>query len=122
MSHLIKIKKGLDLKLIGEATSDIANIVNPSPAFAVYPSDYPGFTPKLAKKEGDLVKAGETILFDKSDNDIAIVSPICGKIARVVRGERRKIERIEITAQGSNEPLSFKTHELAKDAIIKLLK
>lgn len=122
MSHLIKIKKGLDLKLIGEATSDIANIVNPSPAFAVYPSDYPGFTPKLAKKEGDLVKAGETILFDKSDNDIAIVSPICGKIARVVRGERRKIERIEITVQGSNEPLSFKTHELAKDAIIKLLK
>lgn len=122
MSHLIKIKKGLDLKLIGEATSDIANIANPKTTFAVYPCDYPGFTPKLAKKEGDLVKAGEIILFDKSDNDIAIVSPVCGHISRVERGERRKIERIEITANDSNEPLSFNTSDTTKDTIIKLLK
>lgn len=122
MSDLIKIKKGLDLKLIGEATGDIAKTTNPSTTFAVFPSDYPGFTPKLAIKEGDLVKAGEMILYDKSDCDIAIVSPICGSVSKVVRGERRKIERIEITANKSNESISFETSDLTTDSITKTIK
>ncbi|MDE7443278.1 MAG: Na(+)-translocating NADH-quinone reductase subunit A, partial [Muribaculaceae bacterium] len=65
-------------------------------AIALVPDDFPGFVPKLSVKEGDDVAAGDAVMYDKNCNDIKLVSPVAGKVATIVRGERRKIERVVI--------------------------
>ena len=93
MYNLIRIKKGLDLNLIGNATGDISDLTAKSTEFAIIPDDYQGFIPKLLKKEGEKVRSGEALLYDKSNNEVKVTSPVSGTIKRIVRGERRKIER-----------------------------
>ena len=64
MSKDIRIKKGLDLKLKGEAAHKVAQVTR-SKVYADKPSDFHGVTPKMVVKDGDNVKAGEVIFFYK---------------------------------------------------------
>ena len=102
MSNSIKIRKGLDLRLVGDVSGNDVVCAGAANRYAVFPEDYYGIVPKLAKKEGDTVCAGERVLYDKNNENIAIVSPVAGTVARVVRGERRKILRVEIEADHSD--------------------
>ncbi|MFN7045804.1 MAG: NADH:ubiquinone reductase (Na(+)-transporting) subunit A, partial [Flavobacterium sp.] len=77
MSKDIRIKKGLDLKLKGEAAHKIADTTR-SKVYAVKPSDFHGVTPKMVVKEGDNVKAGEVIFYSKSDEKVKFVAPVSG--------------------------------------------
>lgn len=96
MNHKITIKKGLDLKLKG-AVADVSSRRRVEPALvAIVPDDYPGLTPKVEVKEGDIVAPGRPLLFNKFDPDMKIVSPVAGTVKAVVRGERRKIERVVV--------------------------
>jgi Na+-transporting NADH:ubiquinone oxidoreductase subunit NqrA len=52
MSKDIKIKKGLTIRLKGEADKSLSNAPR-SRTFAIRPSDFHLFTPKLVKKEGE---------------------------------------------------------------------
>ena len=101
MTNVVKIRKGLDLRLIGEVPDGIPGTLPAAGRYAVFPDDYYGIVPKLAKKEGEVVRAGEMVLYDKNNENVAIVSPVAGTVAKVVRGERRKILRVEIEADGS---------------------
>ena len=107
MSNLVRIKKGLDLHLVGGISGGLPGRAAKSGRYAVFPSDYCGAVLKMAKKEGDAVKAGEMVMYDKYNEDIAVVSPVAGTVSKVVRGERRKIERVEIEADGTDDRLSF---------------
>jgi Na+-transporting NADH:ubiquinone oxidoreductase subunit A len=69
---------------------------------AIIPDDYPGITPKVDVKEGDRVFVGTPLIHDKQFSDLRIVSPIAGTVEAVVRGERRKLERIVITPDTAN--------------------
>lgn len=72
----ITIKKGLDISLTGEAAfpdGSAYEVVRPR-SVAVVPDDFIGITPKLEVKEGDVVKAGSSLLHDKSVADVKIVS------------------------------------------------
>ena len=95
MSNDIRIKKGLDIKLKGEAekTSEQAIISN---FYTLRPEDFHSVIPKLIKRVGDKVKAGETVFYDKSNENIKFVSPVSGEIIDIVRGEKRKILSIKI--------------------------
>jgi Na+-transporting NADH:ubiquinone oxidoreductase subunit A len=97
MSNDIKIKKGLDIKLKGEAekTTEKAILSN---YFTLRPEDFHGVTPKLIAKQGTKVKAGEPIFYDKSDETVKFVSPVSGEIIDIPRGEKRKILAIKILA------------------------
>lgn len=95
----IKLKKGLNLDLAGAIEKLEAPKVVATTLVAVVPDDFPGFVPKLEVKEGDAVKAGEPLLHDKSFEDVKIVSPATGTVKLVVRGERRKIERVVIEVE-----------------------
>lgn len=121
MSKLIKIKKGLDLKLLGGVTEQVAALDITSRNFAIVPDDYPGFTPKLIKKEGEHVLAGEAVLHDKNQPEIVIASPVSGTVKAVIRGARRKIEYLAITADDRQEYQSFEKEDLAdvKSALLK---
>ena len=79
MSKDIRIKKGLDIKLVGEASKTTSEIVLGS-SFAIKPDDFHGITPKLLAKEGAVVKAGQALFHDKSDERILFPSPVSGKI------------------------------------------
>jgi len=97
MSNDIRIKKGLDIKLKGEAEKAIEKAIV-SNFYTIRPEDFHGVIPKLIAKEGVELKAGETVFYDKANEDVKFVSPVSGEVLEVTRGEKRKILAIKIQA------------------------
>ena len=97
MSNDIRIKKGLDIKLNGEAEKTVEQAII-SNYCTIRPEDFHGVTPKLVAKEGTLVKAGSTLFFDKSQETVKFLSPVSGKVVEVLRGPKRRIDAIKIEA------------------------
>ncbi|XMO87289.1 Na(+)-translocating NADH-quinone reductase subunit A [Algibacter sp. AS12] len=97
MSNDIRIKKGLDIKLVGEAEKTVEQAVI-SNYCTIRPEDFHGVIPKLVAKEGTTVKAGGVLFFDKSEEAIKFLSPVSGKVVEVVRGPKRRIDAIKIQA------------------------
>lgn len=95
MSNDIRIRKGLDISLLGEAEK-ITKQLQPAKMYAVKPDDFHKIIPKLIAKEGSEVKAGDALFHSKSDERMLFPSPVSGKITEIVRGERRKILEIRI--------------------------
>jgi len=93
MSKDIRIKKGLNIKLVGEAEQTIANI-SIAGVYAIKPENFHGITPKLTIKIGAEVKAGDSLFYSKSDERILFPSPVSGKVEDIIRGERRKVLEI----------------------------
>ncbi len=107
MSKVIKIKKGLDIRLKGKAEKQLVES-EMSASYAVKPTDFEGLTPKLLVKAGQEVKAGTPLFFDKYRPEILFTSPVSGKVLEVNRGERRKILEIIVEPDGKQEFESFK--------------
>lgn len=97
MSKDIQIKKGLDLKLVGDAEASVS-VAARSQFYSIKPSDFHKVTPKLVLKEGAEVKAGEVVFYSKDDEEVKFVSPVSGKIVEIKRGEKRVILEIRIQA------------------------
>lgn len=97
MSTDIKIKKGLNINLIGEAEKTVTLAVS-SNAYAIQLSDFHGLTPKMICKEGAEVKAGEPIFYNKEYPEMKFVSPVSGELIEISRGARRKILSVKILA------------------------
>lgn len=101
MRRTINLKKGLNMRLEGMlGNTDVAAEIMPG-RIAVIPDDYPGFLPKLDVKEGDTVSLGSPLMHDKTDTEIRLVTPIAGTVESIVRGPRRKIERVVVKADTS---------------------
>ena len=98
----IKLKKGYNLNLEGSiATSTVASA--PAPKLCgIVPDDFWGVTPRMEKQVGDHVAAGEALYHDKKHEEVKVVSPVSGVVKAVNRGDRRKIESIEIACDGSD--------------------
>ena len=106
MSTDIKIKKGLNIKLKGVANQEIST-ANRSKTFAIDPSNFHGIVPKLSLKEGDKVNVGDTVFYAKKDEKIKFVSPVSGVIKEIVRGAKRKILTVKITADQKDSYVDF---------------
>lgn len=113
MSKDIRIKKGLDIKLIGTAEKITTNS-SLSSVYAVQPEDFHGITPKLVAKEGAEVKAGDTLFYDKSDERILFSSPVSGKVSEVIRGARRRVMAVKITADAKQTHKDFGVQDVDK--------
>ena len=113
MSKDIRIKKGLDIKLVGIAEKNTIN-ASLSAVYAIKPADFHGITLKLIAKEGAVVKAGEALFHSKSDERILFPSPVSGKIVEVIRGARRKVLAMKIAADTTQEYKQFETKDAAK--------
>ncbi|MCB9203276.1 MAG: Na(+)-translocating NADH-quinone reductase subunit A [Flavobacteriales bacterium] len=100
MPEEIRIKKGLDIKLLGEAQATVVD-TSLSDVYSVYPDDFYNITPKLLVKKGDEVKAGTPIFYSKADERIKVCSPVSGVVDEVVRGAKRKILSINIRPSSS---------------------
>ena len=110
MSKDIRIKKGLDIKLVGGAEKTTKRI-SLSSVYAIQPENFHGITPKLIAKEGAEVKTGDTLFYSKSDDRILFPSPVSGKVIEVVRGARRKVLAIKIAADSTQEYKDFGTKD-----------
>lgn len=106
MSADIKLRRGLNIKLLGDAEKVIETPETPE-TFAVKPTDFNGLTPKLLAREGDEVKAGSPLFYSKDDNRVVITSPVSGEVVEVVRGEKRKIMAIKVLADKERTYLEF---------------
>ncbi len=113
MSKDIRIKKGLDIKLVGEAELT-TSILPVKGMFALKPQDFHGIIPKLIAKEGIEVQAGESIFYSKSDDRILFPSPVSGKVTEVIRGAKRKIISIKIAADGKQIFKDFGNQDVDK--------
>jgi Na+-transporting NADH:ubiquinone oxidoreductase subunit A len=123
MSKVIKIKRGLDIKLKGKAEKVLVNAPQ-APTYAVKPTDFTGITPKLTVKENDPVKAGTPLFYDKYNTAVMFTSPVSGTVKEVVRGERRKILEIIVEADGKGEFESFQSGspaDLSREIIVENL-
>ena len=97
MSKEIRLKKGLNINLLGEADKVYAS-VKPTERYVVKPTDFHALTPKLAVKVGDKVKAGTTLFFDKYNDKVNFSSPVSGEVIDIVRGAKRKILEVVLKA------------------------
>ena len=106
MSKDIRIKKGLDIKLKGEADKTTESAVS-SNVFTLIPEDFHTIIPKLSAKVGEKVKAGETVFYSKSNADVKFPAPVSGELVDIVRGEKRKILAIKIQADSEQQYVDF---------------
>jgi len=123
MSDVIKIKRGLDIKLKGKAEKIYKRSDRPS-FCAVKPVDFNGLTPKLTVKPGDEVKVGSLIFYDKYHPEIKFNSPVSGVISEIHRGERRKILEVVIKTADKDEFVNFSVKDpslLSRNEVIEIL-
>lgn len=106
MSNIIKIKKGLDIPLAGAASESVTTDSS-TVLFGIVPDDFPGYTWKAAVKAGDIVKAGDALLYAKEDDRLCLTSPVAGTVAEINRGERRKIEFVSVRKEGEQTQKEF---------------
>ena len=97
MSKDIKIRKGLDIKLEGEAQK-VISATQSSTVYSIRPEDFHGIVPKALVKVGASVKIGSPLFHSKTNASLLFVSPASGVVKEIVRGEKRKILAFNIEA------------------------
>lgn len=123
MSKIIKLNKGLDIKLEGQASAVIVNAPL-ADTYAVSPLDFEGVTPKLLVKAGDQVKAGTPLFFSKGNERVLFTSPVSGVVAAINRGEKRKVLSVTITPDAQQQYEEFTVPNLSsatREQVIELL-
>lgn len=123
MSKVIKIKKGLNISMLGTAEKIIKK-ADQSDYYAIKPTDFNGIRPKLLVKVGDKVKAGTSLFYDKFQPNVQFTAPISGEITEISRGERRVIQEIVIKADDIIEYEKFEVQDpanLSREQIVEIL-
>lgn len=85
MANVIKIRKGLDINLKGQAAEEYFDVKQPE-IYALVPDDFHGVTPKVVVKEQEYVMAGGALFIDKNHPEVKFVSPVSGVVTSVERG------------------------------------
>ena len=106
MSRDIRIKKGLDIKLVGDAEKVTENAKS-SNVYTLKPEDFHSIIPKLSVKVGAKLKAGDAVFFNKANEEMKFTSPVSGELVDIIRGEKRKILAIEIKADSEQQFVDF---------------
>ena len=109
----VRLKKGFDIHLLGAVGDNAIAKTDRPQSVAVVPDDFHGIIPRMEKKEGEHVIAGEPLYHDKNHEVIKVVAPVSGTVKEVRRGERRHIDAIVIVPDGGNESV---THDIKQDA------
>lgn len=97
MGKTIKLKKGYNINLVGEASPVVGSAEAPK-TYAIKPADFKGLTPKLKVEIGSEVKAGTPLFFIKEMPDVMVTSPVSGEVIEINRGAKRVILDIKVLA------------------------
>ncbi len=112
MSSVIRLRKGLNIKLAGKAEKILIPEM-PVVKFGVRFADFPNVSAKLEVKEGSTVKAGTVLFHDRDLPEVKFVSPVSGIVKEIVRGDRRLLVEVVIEQSGS-EKINFGTSDPLK--------
>ena len=106
MSNNIRLKKGLDIPVAGQAALQCERTVI-GDVVAVSGCEFRALVPRLLVKEGDSVLCGTPVLADKKRPEILFTSPVSGTVKAVVRGEKRKLIEVQIQTDGQQAAIDF---------------
>ncbi len=124
MAEVIKIKKGLDIKMIGQA--ELIYVKAPrAKTYAIKPGDWHGLTPKIIPNLCDEVKVGTPIFYDKYHPEVKFCSPVSGILQGINRGERRRIIEVVVEDDGKDtaetflqgDPLEMKREQIVENLL-----
>ncbi len=109
-----KIKKGLNLKILGEPEQKV-NDGNKVSKVAIIGDDFVGMKPTMEVQVGDSVKLGQLLFTDKKMEGVKFTSPGAGKVIEINRGAKRHFESLVIELEGNEEQTfeSYNTNELS---------
>ncbi len=113
MTKVIKLRRGLDIRLTGMAKKEKIAISVGS-VFALQPDDFQGVKPKVVVKEGDKVKAGDALFVNKAYPEVKFASPVSGTVKLIERGERRKVLSVQVDADKQQEYVDYGKKEVGK--------
>lgn len=102
---LIKLRKGLDLRLAGAPVQSIERAANVSTVGLIGP-DYVGMKPTMLVEEGDRVSLGQPLFEDKKNPGVLFTSPGAGTVTAITRGPRRVLQSVTVRLEG-DEQVSF---------------
>lgn len=119
MSKVIRVRKGLNIRLEGAAEMVVVN-ANAPDTIAIQPPDIHGLIPKLDVKVGEEVKAGSPLFHDKDHENVRLTSPVSGEVVEVLRGAKRRILAVKVLADketryedfGSADPNTLSREEV----------
>lgn len=106
MSKDIRIKRGLTLRLKGEAEKQMVEAPR-SKTYAIKPPDFHSVVPKMVVKEGAKLLAGDELFFSKYTGEVKFTSPVSGTLKEVKRGEKRRIMEVIIDADATDTYKNF---------------
>lgn len=84
------ITKGLDIPITGEPAQRVDAAAS-SRRVALAAADYVGLKATFLVREGDLVRRGQPLFEDKRNPGVLHTAPGAGRVAAIVRGERRAL-------------------------------
>ncbi len=112
MNNVFKLRQGLDIHLAGEAQGGKKTLPL-SREYALCPAGFVGLAPKVVVREGDVVKVGDPLFVDKRNEDVRCVTPISGLVKTIVRGDRRRLLRVVVTADKEQQKVNFGKRNVA---------
>ena len=115
----VRLKKGFDIHLLGAIPSNDIALAGPPRTVAVVPDDFHGVIPRMEKKEGEHVNAGEPLYHDKNHEAIKVVSPVSGTVKEVRRGERRHIDAIIIDPDKRDDAVKLNINRDATEVLLE---
>ena len=74
---------------------------------ALLGSDYRGIAPEVLCAVGDEVRAGAALIRDTRQPERVITAPVGGRVISIDRGQRRRLDRVQIEIDDSLEAGSF---------------
>lgn len=122
-----KIRKGLNLPLIGGLSSQNAEGTKSSDRIAIIGADFIGMKPTMLVKEGDDVQIGQPLFECKKNIGVIYTSPAAGKVVEINRGDKRVFESIVIQKAAQETQVSFNSYSTksvdayTEDEVRKLL-
>jgi len=123
MSTSVNIKRGLNIRLKGEAERVFAEIPA-SETIAIKPKDFIGVRIRPSVKIGDEVLSGSQLAYDRDNERIKFTSPTSGEVVEIKRGDKRKILEIKVLADKEIRYAPFKKanpDNLSREEIISQL-
>lgn len=93
------LKQGYRIRLKGEAEKFLTDAPFPG-TVAVKPVDFTGCRVRPIVAPGDAVMTGSPLFYDRDHDSVRFTSPVSGTVMEVVRGERRAVESVIISADG----------------------
>lgn len=124
MSKTVNLKKGLDIRLVGGAEKVKSELPFPK-TISIKPTDFHQVTPKMVVKEGETVKAGSILFFDKYNEPVKFASPASGTVKSVLRGAKRRIldvvietEGEQVFVEGASQDVTNMSNQQVKEAML----